>query len=197
MIIEFRSLCFSKLDFSRMCKTLRHQAKLSMICLHHVDITVNQLRHLFNTCPNLSQVVIDSSHIRSEKKKTGASPSNHLIKNDHIRPITSSKLSFYSRRSTTTTTTNANKDDCQSPIVTQTLFPHLTHLELLGCTIIDQTVSTIIEGVIRCCCSLEHLVVEGCKGPVSLVPIFDVAVKSCPDLKTFKAQFLPTTRYKP
>lgn len=171
-----------------------------MICLHHVEITGEQLQDMINTCPNLSQLVIHSSYISrssgsSEKKYISSSLTP--FKNNHTpstiaRRITPSKFSLYPRRSTTTT----SNDNSQPRIITYNiLFPKLTYLELSGCTIIDQTVNVLIESIIRCSCNLEHLVVEGCDGPISLVSIFDAAVKSSKTLKTFKAEFLSPTDY--
>lgn len=187
MYVELRSLWCSRLDFPRLLKALQLQTRMSMICLYHVEITAEQLQDMINTCPNLSQLVVHSSYIRSSSsssKNRYRSPSTPL-KSHHT-----AKFSLYPRR--TTTTNNDNNNNNQPRIITyNTLFPKLTYLELSGCTIIDQTVNVIAESIIRCSCNLEHLVVEGCEGPISLVPIFDAAVKSSKRLKTFKANFLP------
>lgn len=172
-----------------------------MICLYHVEITGEQLQDVINTCPNLSQLVIHSSYIRSSDRSEKKYITSSLtpFKNNHkpstiARCITPSKFSLYPRRSTTTTTSN---DNSQPRMITYNiLFPKLTYLELSGCTIIDQTVNVLIESIIRCSCNLEHLVVEGCDGPISLVSIFDAAVKSSKTLKTFKAEFLSPTDCK-
>lgn len=169
-----------------MAKALQFQTRMSMICLYHVDIGVDQLKDIINSCPNLTQVVIDSSHIRSNSSKK-----NNFMSSTFTRCIPSSKFPLYSRRSTIITA-YTSKDSSPSSITTHTLFPNLKYLELSGCTIIDQTVNIIEENIIRCCCCLEHLVVTRCEGPVSLVSIFDTAIKTSKKLKSFTAQCLPT-----
>ncbi|KAI7878931.1 hypothetical protein K492DRAFT_86926 [Lichtheimia hyalospora FSU 10163] len=185
--IELRSLCFSKLDFRQMAKALQFQTRMSMICLYHVDIGVDQLKDIINSCPNLTQVVIDSSYIRS----SSSSKKNNSISSTFTRCIPSSKFPLYSRRSTITTV-STSQDSSPSSLTTHILFPNLKYLELSGCTIIDQTANIIEENIIRGCCCLEHLVVTRCEGPVSLVSIFDTAIKTSKKLKSFTAQCLPT-----